>query len=124
MGDSRGFLGAFGDAGAPSRGDAAADAAANGSAAGERVEAGPRDDDRDRKPGDLDDLDDGRASHDPPAVERAGEPVDVTASLASALARASEAGRWDVVALLAKELEARRLASAGNVVAIGAKRRP
>ncbi|MBK6461918.1 MAG: hypothetical protein IPF92_13015 [Myxococcales bacterium] len=46
----------------------------------------------------------------------------MTASLALALARASEAGRWDVVALLAKELEARRMAAAGNVVALGTKR--
>jgi hypothetical protein len=30
---------------------------------------------------------------------------------------AAKAGRWDVVSQLAKELEARRLASAGNVVA-------
>jgi hypothetical protein len=35
--------------------------------------------------------------------------------LAAALTRASEAGRWDVVAQLARELEARRLASAGVV---------
>ncbi len=101
----------FGDAGDPSRGRAAADAAANGSAAGER----------DAKPGNLDDLDDRTASHDAPVVDRV-EPVDVIASLTLALARAAEAGRWDVVALLAKELEARRLESAGNVVAIGTRR--
>jgi hypothetical protein len=35
--------------------------------------------------------------------------------LAVALARASEAGRWDIVGQLARELEARRLASAGVV---------
>jgi hypothetical protein len=40
----------------------------------------------------------------------------VEAALAEALARAAEAGRFDVVAQLAKELEARRLARAGNVV--------
>src|SRR5260370_37191668 len=33
--------------------------------------------------------------------------------LAVALARASEAGRWDIVAQLARELQARRLACAG-----------
>jgi hypothetical protein len=35
--------------------------------------------------------------------------------LAAALARASEAGRWDIVAQLARELEARRLACVGVV---------
>ena len=40
-------------------------------------------------------------------------------ALERALTLAAEAGRWDVVALLAKELEARRIASAGNVVPIG-----
>jgi hypothetical protein len=49
--------------------------------------------------------------------------VSVEDILGAALLRASEAGRWDVVAQLAKELEARRLAAAGNVVALnGAKR--
>jgi len=33
--------------------------------------------------------------------------------LAATLARAAEAGRWDIVAQLARELEARRLAGAG-----------
>lgn len=47
------------------------------------------------------------------------EAVDPLFSLAVALERASAAGRWDVVAILAKELEARRLEAAGNVVAIG-----
>jgi integrase len=37
-------------------------------------------------------------------------------ALASAIVQASAAGRWDVVAQLARELEARRLATAGNVV--------
>jgi hypothetical protein len=41
----------------------------------------------------------------------------VEAALAGALARAAEASRFDVVAQLAKELEARRLVRAGNVVA-------
>jgi hypothetical protein len=30
--------------------------------------------------------------------------------------RAADAGRWDVVAQLARELEARRLADSGNVL--------
>ncbi|MBK6461919.1 MAG: hypothetical protein IPF92_13020 [Myxococcales bacterium] len=60
-----------------------------------------------------------RGADDAGAAELRDVVVD---SLAVALARASEAGRWDVVALLAKELEARRLASLPNVVAIGAKR--
>jgi hypothetical protein len=40
----------------------------------------------------------------------------VEEALAEALARAAEADRFDVVAQLARELEARRLARAGNVV--------
>ena len=40
----------------------------------------------------------------------------VECALATALARAAEAARWDVVAQLAHELEARRLADWGNVV--------
>ncbi|MGO8993583.1 MAG: hypothetical protein ACLQVI_09650 [Polyangiaceae bacterium] len=43
----------------------------------------------------------------------------VEAALAEAIRGATSAGRWDVVAQLAKELEARRLARAGNVVALG-----
>lgn len=54
-----------------------------------------------------------------PAV---GPALDVEAALADALSKAAAAGRWDVVAQLARELEARRLASAGNVVALAAKR--
>ena len=42
-------------------------------------------------------------------------------ALASAIAEASKAGRWDVVAQLARELEARRLAAA-DVVRIDAKK--
>jgi hypothetical protein len=54
------------------------------------------------------------------------DPVDVEAALAKALVEASAAGRFDVVALLAKELEARRLALAGVVTLDDerAKRRP
>jgi hypothetical protein len=39
-------------------------------------------------------------------------------ALAFALAEAAKVGRFDVVAQLAKELEARRLADASNVVAL------
>jgi hypothetical protein len=47
--------------------------------------------------------------------------TDVEASLVRALDRAADAGRFDVVAQLARELEARRLVHMGNVVAIGRK---
>jgi hypothetical protein len=47
---------------------------------------------------------------------------DVEAALAGALAKAADVGRFDVVALLAGELQARRLAR-GGVVALEAKRR-
>jgi class 3 adenylate cyclase len=40
-------------------------------------------------------------------AERAPDPIAV--ALASALAEAARAARWDIVAQLAKELEARRL---------------
>jgi hypothetical protein len=43
----------------------------------------------------------------------AAEVRSVEDALALALARASAGGRWDIVAQLAKELEARRLAAAG-----------
>ncbi len=46
----------------------------------------------------------------------------VEEALAGALARAAEAGRFDVVAQLARELEARRSARAGNVVQFGGQR--
>jgi hypothetical protein len=46
----------------------------------------------------------------------------VEAALAEALRRASEAGQWDVVATLARELQARREARAG-VVALEVARR-
>jgi hypothetical protein len=47
----------------------------------------------------------------------------VEAALARALTEASAAGRWDVVAQLARELESRRTASAGNVVQLDAGKR-
>ena len=46
----------------------------------------------------------------------------VEEALAKALAAAVEASRFDVVAQLARELEARRLARAENVVTFDAKR--
>ncbi|HEV3191738.1 MAG TPA: hypothetical protein VGY54_14610 [Polyangiaceae bacterium] len=47
----------------------------------------------------------------------------VEAALAKALEGATAAARFDVVAQLAKELEARRLARAGNVTSFDAARR-
>ena len=48
----------------------------------------------------------------------------VEAALSRALATAADAGRFDIVGQLARELEARRLARAGNVVVLnGARRR-
>jgi hypothetical protein len=52
-----------------------------------------------------------------PGEGAAKDPVEV--ALAKALTEASAAGRFDVVAQLAKELEARRLARLPNVVALG-----
>jgi hypothetical protein len=52
------------------------------------------------------------------ALSSLGDPVE------AALDRAAEAGRFDVVAQLARELEARRLARADNVVMLKAKGRP
>jgi len=49
------------------------------------------------------------------------DPID--AALADALSRAATAGRFDVVAQLALELEARRRARTANVVPFGVKRR-
>jgi hypothetical protein len=61
---------------------------------------------------------DEHASAPPAAVlprdAAAADPVEV--ALAKALEEASGARRWDVVARLAGELEARRLARLGNVV--------
>lgn len=51
------------------------------------------------------------------------DPDPVEVALASALAKATEAGRWDVVAQLARELEARRTArNAPNVVRLALDR--
>ena len=49
--------------------------------------------------------------------------IDVDAVLAKALEAAATAGRFDVVAQLARELEARRLAREPNVLRLNAKRR-
>jgi len=46
----------------------------------------------------------------PPRLVAASDPVEE--ALAAALAGATAAGRWDIVAQLARELEARRLARA------------
>jgi hypothetical protein len=50
-----------------------------------------------------------------------GPTDEVEAALARALDAAATAGRFDVVAQLARELEARRLAAAGNVVSLPRK---
>ena len=50
------------------------------------------------------------------------ETDSVEQALARALDAAAAAGRFDVVSQLARELEARRLATSGNVVALPARR--
>jgi len=55
-------------------------------------------------------------------VPSGASPDVVEALLAKAIGEASAAGRFDVVALLAGELQARRLAR-GGVVALDVKRR-
>jgi hypothetical protein len=61
------------------------------------------------------------AAEEPPRV---GGVLDaVEAALAAAMSAATAAGRFDVVAQLARELEARRCARAGNVVRLEASRR-
>jgi len=42
----------------------------------------------------------------------------VESALAKAIEGATSAGRWDIVAQLARELEARRVTRMGNVVAL------
>jgi len=63
----------------------------------------------------------GQSRGNPPPPD-GGQDI-VEQALAKALAQAAEAGRFDVVAQLAKELEARRLARLTNVVALDAGRR-
>jgi hypothetical protein len=56
-----------------------------------------------------------------------GNPIegdDVEGALARALDRAAAAGRFDVVAQLARELEARRLSTMPNVLKLAGKARP
>jgi hypothetical protein len=48
----------------------------------------------------------------------------VESALAKALEGATAAGRWDIVAQLAKELDARRTARMGNVHPIDVNRGP
>jgi len=55
-----------------------------------------------------------------PSAKASGD--DVEAALVKALDRAAEAGRFDVVSQLARELEARRLSRAGNVVRLDEER--
>jgi hypothetical protein len=56
------------------------------------------------------------------ASEGAASKDTVEAAIATALVEAATAGRFDVVAQLARELEARRLSRAGNVVRLDAGR--
>jgi hypothetical protein len=58
-----------------------------------------------------------------PAVDRALGRGSVETALSKALDAAATAGRFDVVAQLAKELEARRLARSGNIVALDPAKR-
>ncbi len=54
-------------------------------------------------------------------ADASADPVD--AALADAIVKAAGAGRFDVVAALSRELEARRLAHTENVVQIERARR-
>lgn len=75
----------------------------------------------------IGDANDGCESTHPPESEGFGPtfgPASATeAALARALNLAAAAGRFDVVAQLAEELKARRLAAAGNVVELDARKR-
>lgn len=51
-----------------------------------------------------------------PAVPSEHDAVE--SALAKAIEGATSAGRWDIVAQLARELEARRVTRMGNVVAL------
>jgi hypothetical protein len=62
----------------------------------------------------------GTENPEPPSEPPSRPGADpVEQALATALTAAAAAGRFDVVAQLARELEARRLARAGNVVQLG-----
>jgi hypothetical protein len=56
------------------------------------------------------------------SASRSLETDGLEGALAEAIRRASTAGQWDIVARLAKELDARRLARSGNVVSIVGQR--
>ena len=71
--------------------------------------------------GDGEERDETEAHGVLPRSAAASDPV--AAALAKALEEASAVGRFDVVAQLARELEARRLGRSGNVVNLDAKRR-
>ena len=58
-------------------------------------------------------------SEDARPSEPAGDAVEI--ALAAALEGATKAGEWGVVARLAEELQARRVARASNVVSIARK---
>jgi len=62
------------------------------------------------------------ADEEPPLLRRGTEDA-VEAALAAGIAGATAAGRFYVVAQLARELEARRFARAGNVVPLDRTRR-
>jgi hypothetical protein len=49
-------------------------------------------------------------------LDRDESPSEVEIALAAALSRAADAGRFDVVMLLAREIEGRRLARTSNMV--------
>ncbi len=66
-----------------------------------------------------DEADRDRSDTSPP-LAAASDAVDE--ALAKAITAAVEAGRFDVVAQLARDLEARRVARAGNVIALADKR--
>jgi len=54
--------------------------------------------------------------------DSANDAINLEAALARALEAATSAGRFDLVAQLCRQLEARRLATAGNVVQLNSKR--
>jgi hypothetical protein len=59
----------------------------------------------------------------PPTTAQTDAATDIEIALVRALETAAAAGRFDVVAQLARELEARRLARLGNVVALESRSR-
>jgi hypothetical protein len=56
------------------------------------------------------------------SASRLPETDVVVATLAEAIKRAASAERWDVVAQLVREVEARRIARTGNVVKLESSR--